>query len=92
MLSFQIRFRAHPPDGSEEAVSEGNSIDLAGTQIQIVAQDGASDLNCRPTASSINTFESYFRAVSIALGSSSFRDTLLTPNDEPERAGFTKTG
>src|SRR5882757_7940229 len=28
----------------EKAVSEGNSIDLAGTQIQIVAQDGASDL------------------------------------------------
>ena len=24
--------------------------------------------------------------------SSSLRDALLTPNDEPERAGFTKTG
>jgi hypothetical protein len=44
------------------------------------------------TASSINTFESYCRAVSTALCSSSFRATLLTPNDEPDRAGFTKTG
>ena len=44
------------------------------------------------TASSISTFESYCRAVSTAVGSSSLRVTLLTPNDEPERAGFTKTG
>ena len=44
------------------------------------------------TASSINTFVSYFLAASTAIGSSSARDTLLTPNDDPERAGFTKTG
>jgi hypothetical protein len=44
------------------------------------------------TASSISTFESYCLAVSTALGSSSFRGTLLTPKDEPERAGLTKTG
>src|SRR4051794_38162002 len=44
------------------------------------------------TASSTSTFASYCRAASTALGSSSLADTLLTPNDEPERAGFTKTG
>ena len=44
------------------------------------------------TASSIRTFASYRRAVSSAPGSSSARVTLLTPKDEPERAGFTKTG
>src|SRR5688500_8604058 len=44
------------------------------------------------TASSINTFESYCLAVSTALGISSRRDTLLTPNDDPEPAGFTKMG
>ena len=44
------------------------------------------------TASSISTFESYCLAVSTALSSSSGCDTLLTPNDDPERAGFTKTG
>ena len=44
------------------------------------------------TASSISTFESYCLAVATALGSSSARDTLLTPNDDPERAGLTKTG
>jgi hypothetical protein len=44
------------------------------------------------TASSISTFESYCLAISNASGSSSFRPTLLTPKDDPERAGFTKTG
>ena len=38
------------------------------------------------TASSISTFASYCRAVSIASGSSSRPRTLLTPKDEPERA------
>src|ERR1700704_5858260 len=44
------------------------------------------------TASSISTFVSYRLAVSTALGRSSLREALVTPNDEPERAGLTKTG
>jgi hypothetical protein len=35
---------------------------------------------------------SYRRAASIALGSCSAPETFETPNDEPERAGLTKTG
>ena len=44
------------------------------------------------TACSISTLASYCRAVSTAGSSSSARVTLLTPNDEPDRAGLTKTG
>ncbi|BDO42974.1 hypothetical protein CELD12_24640 [Cellulomonas sp. NTE-D12] len=44
------------------------------------------------TAASTSTFASYRRAVRTAAGRSSGPETLLTPNDEPERAGLTNTG
>ena len=43
-------------------------------------------------ACSIRTLLSYCRAAEMAASSSSARSTFVTPNDEPERAGFTKTG
>ena len=43
-------------------------------------------------ACSIRTLPSYCRAAAMAASSSSARSTLVTPKDEPERAGFTNTG
>jgi hypothetical protein len=42
--------------------------------------------------SSISTFVSYWVASWTALSSSSFPCTLVTPKEDPERAGFTTTG
>ena len=76
----------------EEAVGQRDSVDLAGQQIRSLPKI-AQPTSLPTTASSISTFESYcLAAVAPRSSSSSCRVTLLTPKDEPERAGLTKTG
>ena len=89
---FGAAFRLALLMDPEEAVRQGDSIHLAGDQIRTVPQDGASDL-----AADDRLLDQHLRVV-LPRGFHRTRpalpcaDTLLTPNDEPERAGFTKTG
>ena len=76
----------------EEAVRQRDLVDLADDQVRVVPQDGAADLAADDGLLRSSTFESYRRRGRDRGGSSSGADTLLTPNDDPERAGFTKTG
>ena len=75
----------------EEAVRQRDAIDLAGDQSEsftqyraahLAADDGLFDQHLRVVLpGGLHRAQQFVRAV-----------TLLTPNEEPERAGFTKTG
>ena len=75
----------------EEAVRQSDPVYLACDQVRIVPQDRAADL-----AADDGLFDQHLRVV-LPRGLHRARqffcpDTLLTPKDEPERAGLTKTG
>ena len=75
----------------EEAVRESNPVDLAGDQLRAVPEDGAAHL-----AADHGLFDQHLRVVppcGLHRARQFFSpDTLLTPKDEPERAGLTNTG
>ena len=76
---------------AKDAVTQHDLIHFSDDQLGTVSQHGAANL-CAEIACSITTLLSYSPRCRIAASSSSALSTLVTPNDEPDRAGFTNTG